>query len=117
MLTRTPRGVIRKSDYAFVDDKHEIIYIMMRLVQLEAAASSRPISVVISQAAAKAGITPATPRGWFSGKTRRPFFDTVERFLHALGVSLVPPELHAHAGRGKGAVRARVEDAVNRRKA
>lgn len=111
LAERRARGVRRRRDYGFVDDKHEIIYIMMRLVDLEAATSGRSESAVIAAACREAGISATAPRGWFYGSTRRPFIDTAERFLRALGVDLIAPRLRKHMYAGRLGMRRRARGA------
>lgn len=110
---RPRRGIRRRKDYGFIDDKHEIIYIMMRLVQLRMGETGKAFTTVIREAAVEAEITIGAPRGWFTGETRRPFFDTAFKFCNALGVNLLWHEvnLHDHVAVGKRGVRAQVKAA------
>lgn len=84
-----PRTIRSKRDYGFIDDKHEIIYVMMRLAQIRAGETGRPFWVVVRGACVEAGITIGAARGWFAGATRRPFADGALGFCAALGVDLL----------------------------
>ncbi len=108
MLAKTPtktRGILRRKDSAFVDDKSVLIYIMMRLVELRAAETGRTFYATMRDAAVEADITIGAPNGWFYGTTRRPFADTALAFCNALGTDLLRPSVLELARPGKAALR------------
>lgn len=76
-----PRGILKPYASYMFRDKDPVIDIMRTMV--------KDAGVKHSTIRANSGVSPATLRGWFHGKTRRPQFATVEAVARSLGKSFV----------------------------